>query len=161
MPEGEPMPDNLYRVGTVWYARVQVGGRRYKKSLRTDLLAEAKIRRDHWIRELNRQAFYGEASSISAVEKIRPERRAKTVRDILEWRIKHLDETIMALASAATHFAAEVPREDKLHAARLRQRRQEVLGCIRAARELMPDWPITDQDIAKWVEQQKWLKLLE
>jgi hypothetical protein len=152
------MPDNLYRVGKTWYARVQVGKRRYKKSLKTDLLAEAKVRRDEWIRQLNREAFY--MSRSSTAKDISAETRAKTAQEIPEWRIEHLDKVLMALANAAKHFAAEGPREDKLHVARLRQRRVEVLGCIRTARELMADWPITDEDVFTWIEQQKWLKLL-
>lgn len=59
------MPDNLYRVGKTWYARVQVNGRRHKKSLKTASLVEAKVRRDKWLELLKQSAFYKQITSES------------------------------------------------------------------------------------------------
>ena len=90
---------------------------------------------------------------------ISTEERNKTIREIFVWRSKHLDKALEALANAARQYADELIRDDKLHAARLRQRRENMFVYIRLARELMADWPITDEDVFTWIEQQKWLKL--
>jgi hypothetical protein len=54
------MPDHLYRRGKTWWVIVQVNGKRYRKSLKTTLLTEAKVRRNKWIELLKQEAFYQE-----------------------------------------------------------------------------------------------------
>jgi len=91
--------------------------------------------------------------------RISTETRSKTIQEIADWREQHLDEYIEGLADAAKRYSEELIRADKFHAARLGRRREKLLRYITTTREFMADWPITDQDIADWVEQEKWLKL--
>lgn len=44
--------DNLYQVGTTWYLRVKIRGRRIRETLRTEDRREAEIRRDARLAEL-------------------------------------------------------------------------------------------------------------
>lgn len=54
------MPDNLYRRGGVWYARIQIDGRDVRKSLRTGNLAEARRRLRKKLDEVSHARFHGE-----------------------------------------------------------------------------------------------------
>ena len=54
------MPENLYRRGTVWYFRAQVGGQRIRKTLRTGSFAEAKKRRNKTLDDIAHVRFYGD-----------------------------------------------------------------------------------------------------
>jgi len=56
------------------------------------------------------------------------EERNKTMREILGWRGGHLERALEALAIAARQYTDELSRDDKLHTARLRRRRDELLG---------------------------------
>lgn len=55
------MPDNLYKRGGTWWARVKVGGRDIRRSLRTSDRATAKKRRDAWLKEISHAQFHGES----------------------------------------------------------------------------------------------------
>jgi len=93
--------------------------------------------------------------------RISTETRNKTIQEIADWREQHLDGVLEGLVDAARQYSDELTRADKLHAARLRPRREGLLLLITRARELMPDWPVTHEDVLKWVEQEKWLKLVD
>ena len=54
------MPENLYKRGAIWWARVQLAGREYRRSLRTSNRPEAQKRLTHWLKELNHAAYYGD-----------------------------------------------------------------------------------------------------
>lgn len=54
------MPSNLYKRGSVWWARVQLAGREHRRSLRTSNRPEAQKRLSQWLKELEHVAFYGD-----------------------------------------------------------------------------------------------------
>lgn len=53
------MSDNLYKRNKVWWCRVHASGRDVRRSLRTGDRAEAKRRRDAWLKEVSQAAFSG------------------------------------------------------------------------------------------------------
>jgi integrase len=55
------MPDNLYRRGAIWWARVQSDGREYRRSLRTASKVQARQRLTKILEEVKHQRFHGEA----------------------------------------------------------------------------------------------------
>lgn len=55
------MPENLYRRGEVWWARIKVGGKEHRRSLRTASRTEAKQRLKAFRAEMDHLAYYGEA----------------------------------------------------------------------------------------------------
>ncbi|MGE0652042.1 MAG: tyrosine-type recombinase/integrase [Alphaproteobacteria bacterium] len=54
------MPENLYRRGGVWWGKIQVARRVYRRSLRTSDRAEARRRLDLWRKETVRAAAFGD-----------------------------------------------------------------------------------------------------
>lgn len=54
------MPDNLYRRGEVWWARVQVRGRDVRRSLRTTSVVTAKQRLKAMLADIEHMRFYGD-----------------------------------------------------------------------------------------------------
>jgi hypothetical protein len=86
-----------------------------------------------------------------------PNRKIKETADARE---RHLDQVFAGLIDTARQYSDELIRPAKLHTARLKTTAGRVLLLIRRVRELMPDWSITHEDVLRWVEQQKWLKLL-
>lgn len=54
------MPGNLYRRGATWWARVSVGGKEQRRSLRTTDRKEARKRLATFLAEANHARFYGE-----------------------------------------------------------------------------------------------------
>lgn len=54
------MPDNLYKRGATWYARIQVRGQEHRQSLRTSSLAEAKKRLRRALDKAEHFRFHGE-----------------------------------------------------------------------------------------------------
>lgn len=55
------MPENLYRRGKTWYARVEIAGNEYRRSLRTTSKQVAKARRDKWIEDMTGAVLFGDA----------------------------------------------------------------------------------------------------
>lgn len=55
------MPDNLYRRGGVYWARAKVRGSDHRRSLRTTVLKEAKVRLATFLESLEHFRFHGEA----------------------------------------------------------------------------------------------------
>lgn len=55
------MPGNLYKRGRIWWGRIQIAGREYRRSLRTHDRAEAKKRLAEWLKETSHARFHGEA----------------------------------------------------------------------------------------------------
>lgn len=55
------MPENLYRRGGIWWARVQVSGHEIRKSLRTKRLDEARRRLKKVVQDASHRRFHGEA----------------------------------------------------------------------------------------------------
>ncbi len=55
------MPDNLYRRGKTWWARVQVDGKDHRRSLRTASLAEARQRLKIELEKAGHFRFHGES----------------------------------------------------------------------------------------------------
>ena len=68
-------------------------------------------------------------------------------KEIWFWRQEHLDKRLEQIVEEARRYHVELQRHDQGHAGRLQQRRDRLMDSIRSAREHMPDWPITDQDI--------------
>jgi integrase len=54
------VPGNLYQRGKVWWARYQVSGKEYRKSLRTTVKREAQQRLTAELAEVDHFRFYGE-----------------------------------------------------------------------------------------------------
>lgn len=54
------MPDNLYKRGTTWYARVQISGTDHRISLRTSSLQEARARLKIELAKARHYRFHGE-----------------------------------------------------------------------------------------------------
>lgn len=55
------MPENMFKRGRTWWGRTQVAGKELRRSLRTTDRDEAKKRRNAWLKELDHEAFHGEA----------------------------------------------------------------------------------------------------
>lgn len=55
------MPGNLYRRGTIYWARAELRGREYRRSLRTSNRTEARKRLKVFLDEIGHAAFHGEA----------------------------------------------------------------------------------------------------
>lgn len=72
------MPANLYRRGAVWWARIKVRGKQYRRSLRTTVRSEAVKRLEAFKKEVEHFRFYGE-------------NRVSWKRACLEWNEKAVE----------------------------------------------------------------------
>jgi hypothetical protein len=71
----------------------------------------------------------------------------KILDEIREERARLLEYELEALVVDGVAYRDELARRDGAHGARLAKRRRYLMDAIRRVRELMPDQPITKEDV--------------
>jgi hypothetical protein len=79
---------------------------------------------------------------------IDPNERELLERSVRKTRRAELLQELEVLGEEAISYRDEMQRDDGAHKARLQRRRDAFEASIRRARELMHDWPISNDDIA-------------
>lgn len=79
-----------------------------------------------------------------------PEDREQLLREVRRERRQELVEQLAVVVEGSAAYGEELQRDDGAHKARLQKRRDRLEESIRRARELMHDWPITEEDIVRY-----------